>query len=75
MCEFYPGNEAQATKNPIKMSHHNTSSDKVEPITKDEWQKRLENFEFKQADMNKLIMNYLVTGECWCLFGCDELLG
>lgn len=49
------------------MSHHTSSSnnnDKAEPITKEEWQSRLENFEFKQADMNKLIMNYLVTGKC-----------
>lgn len=29
---------------------------------KDEWHTRIENFPFKQADMNKLIMNYLVTG-------------
>lgn len=47
------------------MSHHTSSShnDKNEPITKEEWQSRLESFEFKQADMNKLIMNYLVTGK------------
>lgn len=48
------------------MSHHASTSnnnDKPEPITKEEWQSRLESFEFKQADMNKLIMNYLVTGE------------
>lgn len=46
------------------MSHHTSSShnDKTEPLTKNEWQTRLESFEFKQADMNKLIMNYLVTG-------------
>lgn len=47
------------------MSHHASTSnnnDKQEPITKEEWQSRLESFEFKQADMNKLIMNYLVTG-------------
>ncbi|XP_055298033.1 glucose-induced degradation protein 8 homolog [Sitodiplosis mosellana] len=46
------------------MSHHASTSnnnDKAEPITKEEWQSRLESFEFKQADMNKLIMNYLVT--------------
>lgn len=49
------------------MSHQHTStpnsSDKNEPLTKEEWQSRLESFDFKQADMNKLIMNYLVTGE------------
>lgn len=48
------------------MSNHTSSSshnDKPEPLTKEEWQTRLESFEFKQADMNKLIMNYLVTGK------------
>lgn len=48
------------------MSHHASTSnnnDKAEPLTKEEWQSRLESFEFKQADMNKLIMNYLVTGK------------
>lgn len=48
------------------MSNHTSSSshnDKTEPLTKEEWQTRLESFEFKQADMNKLIMNYLVTGK------------
>lgn len=42
------------------MSYNNDN--KNESITKEEWQARLENFQFKQADMNKLIMNYLVTG-------------
>lgn len=37
-------------------------NDKNESISKEEWQNRLENFNFKQADMNKLIMNYLITG-------------
>ncbi|XP_037936769.1 glucose-induced degradation protein 8 homolog [Teleopsis dalmanni] len=37
-------------------------NDKNECITKDEWMLRLEHhFPFKQADMNRLIMNYLVT--------------
>lgn len=45
------------------MSHHHSSlMDKTEPLSREEWQSRLENFEFKHADMNKLIMNYLVTG-------------
>lgn len=37
--------------------------EKVKELTKDEfWHARMENnFPFKQADMNKLIMNYLVT--------------
>lgn len=47
------------------MSHHHQSlMDKIEPLSREEWQSRLESFEFKQADMNKLIMNYLVTGKC-----------
>uniref|UniRef100_D3TPB9 LISH motif-containing protein n=1 Tax=Glossina morsitans morsitans TaxID=37546 RepID=D3TPB9_GLOMM len=36
-------------------------SDKSDGITKEEWMLRLEQFPFKQADMNRLIMNYLVT--------------
>ncbi|XP_061389376.1 glucose-induced degradation protein 8 homolog [Musca vetustissima] len=36
-------------------------NDKNDGITKDEWMMRLEQFPFKQADMNRLIMNYLVT--------------
>ncbi|EDW00342.1 glucose-induced degradation protein 8-B homolog [Drosophila grimshawi] len=36
-------------------------NEKSEPITKEEWLQRLEQFPFKQADMNRLIMNYLVT--------------
>lgn len=38
-------------------------NDKQDCITKEEWQLRLAQFPFKQSDMNKLIMNYLVTGE------------
>lgn len=37
-------------------------NDKSEAISKEEWLARLEQFPFKQADMNRLIMNYLVTG-------------
>lgn len=45
------------------MSHHHQSAmDKGETLSREDWQTRLESFEFKQADMNKLIMNYLVTG-------------
>ncbi|XP_005183331.1 glucose-induced degradation protein 8 homolog [Musca domestica] len=36
-------------------------NDKNDGITKEEWMMRLEQFPFKQADMNRLIMNYLVT--------------
>jgi len=38
-------------------------NEKSEAIIKEEWLQRLEQFPFKQADMNRLIMNYLVTGE------------
>lgn len=37
------------------------SNDKTDGISKEEWQSRLESFPFKQDDINKLIMNYLVT--------------
>ncbi|XP_055615389.1 glucose-induced degradation protein 8 homolog isoform X2 [Toxorhynchites rutilus septentrionalis] len=36
-------------------------NDKGDSISKEEWQSRLETFPFKQDDINKLIMNYLVT--------------
>jgi len=36
-------------------------NDKVESICYDEWLTRLEKFSIKQSDMNRLIMNYLVT--------------
>uniref|UniRef100_A0A182JKV3 CTLH domain-containing protein n=2 Tax=Anopheles atroparvus TaxID=41427 RepID=A0A182JKV3_ANOAO len=36
-------------------------NDKSDGISKEEWQSRLETFPFKQEDINKLIMNYLVT--------------
>ncbi|TMW48984.1 hypothetical protein DOY81_005928 [Sarcophaga bullata] len=36
-------------------------NDKNDGISKEEWMMRLEQFPFKQADMNRLIMNYLVT--------------
>uniref|UniRef100_A0A182QNY5 CTLH domain-containing protein n=1 Tax=Anopheles farauti TaxID=69004 RepID=A0A182QNY5_9DIPT len=38
-----------------------SSNDKNDGISKEEWQSRLETFPFKQDDINKLIMNYLVT--------------
>lgn len=37
-------------------------------ITKEEWLTRLESLHFKQIDMNKLIMNYLVTGKFFRFF-------
>ncbi|XP_055615383.1 glucose-induced degradation protein 8 homolog isoform X1 [Toxorhynchites rutilus septentrionalis] len=38
-------------------------NDKGDSISKEEWQSRLETFPFKQDDINKLIMNYLVTAK------------
>lgn len=31
-------------------------------INKNDWMKKIENIHIQRADMNKLIMNYLVTG-------------
>lgn len=33
-----------------------------EVINKNEWMRKLENVHIQRTDMNKLIMNYLVTG-------------
>lgn len=50
--------------------------DKQEDLTKDEWMDRLHAMRVTRADMNRLIMNYLVTGTAtsfyslktfWCL--------
>ncbi|ALC48645.1 CG6617 [Drosophila busckii] len=32
-----------------------------EAVSKEEWQQKLDMFPFKQSDMNRLVMNYLVT--------------
>jgi len=37
-------------------------SEKPEDITKEEWLDKLNNVHIQRADMNRLIMNYLVTG-------------
>lgn len=37
-------------------------AEKPEDITKDEWMDKLNNVHIQRADMNRLIMNYLVTG-------------
>ncbi|KAJ8360905.1 hypothetical protein SKAU_G00174300 [Synaphobranchus kaupii] len=42
---------------PFMMSY----ADKPEDITKDEWMDKLNNVHIQRADMNRLIMNYLVT--------------
>ncbi|XP_067641782.1 glucose-induced degradation protein 8 homolog [Eurosta solidaginis] len=36
-------------------------SEKCDNITKEDWMRKLEQFPYKQSDMNRLIMNYLVT--------------
>ncbi|CAB1329902.1 unnamed protein product [Coregonus sp. 'balchen'] len=36
-------------------------AEKTEDITKDEWMDKLNNVHIQRADMNRLIMNYLVT--------------
>lgn len=38
-------------------------AEKPEDITKEEWMEKLNNVHIQRADMNRLIMNYLVTGE------------
>lgn len=43
-------------------------TEKPDEITKDEWMEKLNNLHVQRADMNRLIMNYLVTGE-----GCAVL--
>ncbi|KAG8131622.1 hypothetical protein E2320_009533, partial [Naja naja] len=40
-----------------KMSY----AEKPDEITKDEWMEKLNNLHIQRADMNRLIMNYLVT--------------
>lgn len=42
---------------PASMSY----SDKPE-VSKEEWMNRLEQMHIQRGDMNKLIMNYLITG-------------
>ena len=36
--------------------------DKHDEVSKDDWIEKLQNHHCSRADMNKLIMNYLVTG-------------
>lgn len=38
-------------------------AEKPDDITKEEWMEKLNNVHIQRADMNRLIMNYLVTGE------------
>ncbi|XP_029774000.1 glucose-induced degradation protein 8 homolog isoform X1 [Suricata suricatta] len=39
-------------------------TEKPDEITKDEWMEKLNNLHVQRADMNRLIMNYLVTVSC-----------
>ena len=48
-----------------------TFNDKPPEITKQEWMDKLENVHLQRTDMNRLVMNYLVTGKfifLWWLF-------
>lgn len=47
------------------------STEKQEEVSKEEWMNRLQNTHVTRADMNKLIMNYLVTGETFEASDCD----
>lgn len=40
-------------------------TEKPDEITKDEWMEKLNSLHVQRADMNRLIMNYLVTGNHW----------
>ena len=40
--------------------------EKPEDITKDDWLEKLHALHITRADMNRLIMNYLVTGKLDC---------
>lgn len=37
-------------------------SEKPEDMTREEWMDKVNNVHIQRADMNRLIMNYLVTG-------------
>ncbi len=43
-----------------------TFTDKPSEITKQEWLEKLENVHLQRTDMNRLVMNYLVTGKYIC---------
>ena len=42
--------------------HKMSFAEKQEEVTKDDWMKKLNSHHITRADMNRLIMNYLVTG-------------
>lgn len=43
-------------------------AEKPEDVTREEWMDKLNNVHIQRADMNRLIMNYLVTGDAQFLF-------
>lgn len=43
-------------------------AEKPDDITREEWMDKLNNVHIQRADMNRLIMNYLVTGEVPIIF-------
>lgn len=49
-------------------------AEKPEDITREEWMDKLNNVHIQRADMNRLIMNYLVTGEVSFFFVITRLL-
>lgn len=55
-------------------------AEKPEDITREEWMEKLNNVHIQRADMNRLIMNYLVTGKltilnvCGRVFCSDEVI-
>lgn len=40
-------------------------SEKPEDMTREEWMDKVNNVHIQRADMNRLIMNYLVTGDVY----------
>lgn len=45
-------------------------SEKPEDVTREEWMDKVNNVHIQRADMNRLIMNYLVTGDVWLVHQC-----
>lgn len=48
-------------------------SEKPDDITREEWMDKLNNVHIQRADMNRLIMNYLVTGIATIYFYISSL--
>ena len=44
------------------MSHQ----EKQDEVSKEKWMDQIQSFHITRADMNRLIMNYLVTGNTIC---------